>query len=104
MQYKENIRLWQQLTSDKIPERDIYDVVYTDSHDVELYIFNDDNSSPKNLFITYILNSKDYEISDFLNTAKRIAAKRREIASPWYFPASNKDCYAFDDFSDLINT
>lgn len=104
MQYKENIRLWQQLTSDKIPERDIYDVVYTDSHDVELYIFNDDNSSPKNLFITYILNSKDYEISDFLHTAKGIADKRREIASPWYFPASNKDCYAFDDFSYLINT
>ena len=72
----ENLRLWQQLTSPEIPIADIAKVLYDD----EAY---DPESDSDNLFRTYIRNTNDCEIEQFLYTAKELERKRKEVASPW---------------------
>ena len=71
----ENLRLWQQLTSPEIPIADIAKVLYDD----EVY---DPESDSDNLFRTYIRNTNDCEIEQFLYTAKELERKRKEVASP----------------------
>lgn len=87
---EENVRLWQQLTSNQIPLTDIEQAVYKDSQ------------SPENLFYTYIHNTDDSEISDFLYTAKNIESKRGKMQSPWYYPRDRKRSYNTDDFRNEI--
>lgn len=82
----ENLRLWQSLTSERIPLDDIEEVVYRDS----LLRFNDNTgyrpAKTDNLFYIYLKNSCDGEITDLLGTAKDLENRWREIRSPWYYP------------------
>lgn len=88
---EENLRLWQQLTSPAIPTADIAKVLYDDE-------FND----PDNLFLTYINNTNDREIENFLYTAKELERKRNEVASPWYYPESRYGTTG--EFTDIIES
>ena len=59
---QENLRLWQQLTSNRIPLKDIEQVVYED--DGELLNQIVDGYTPirtDNLFYVYLQNTTDYE-------------------------------------------
>ena len=77
LERRENLRLWQQLTSPDIPTADIAKVLYED----ERY---HPKSNPNNQFCTYIRNTNDREIEQFLYIAKSLEYKRKEMASPWY--------------------
>lgn len=77
----ENLRLWQQLTSPEIPAADIAEVLYG-QEDYDPYEATD------NLFYTYIRNTNDCEVEQFLFTAKSLERKRKEVESPWYYPES----------------
>ena len=72
----ENLRLWQALTSSRIPLSDIENAVYRDSK----YDFNNhliDPTTTNNVFYTYLGNCQDYEVTHLLFTAKRIEEKRQ---------------------------
>ncbi|MGM9840613.1 MAG: tol-pal system YbgF family protein [Candidatus Limisoma sp.] len=86
----ENLRLWQQLTSPAIPTDDIAEVLYSD------------NCRPGNLFRTFLRNTKDYEVEQFLSTAKELEKQRREVESPWYYPEHRYN--ANGEFDDIIKT
>lgn len=94
-EHSENLRLWQQLTSPKIPAADISKVLY----DYEDY---DPESDPDNLFIAYIRNTNDCEIEQFLYTAKELERKRKEVASPWYYPESRYGTTG--EYTDIIES
>lgn len=100
----ENIRLWQQLTSTRIPARDIEEVVYGDNITLYHYYDWDEPETPSNhtnLFVNYIQNTGDYEIIDFLRAAKSLEKRRKERNSPWYYPGKR----SYDDnhdFSDVV--
>lgn len=61
----ENLKLWQSLTSDRIPLDDIYQAVYKDSHDEFYSRIDYGYQTDDNKFYTYINNSGDYEIEVF---------------------------------------
>ena len=90
LERSENLLLWQQLTSPEIPTDDIAEVLYTD------------NFSSGNLFRTYLRNTKDYEVEQFLSTAKELERQRREVESPWYYPEHRYQ--ANGEFDDIIRT
>ena len=90
LERSENLLLWQQLTSPEIPTDDIAEVLYTDY------------SSSGNLFRTYLRNTKDYEVEQFLSTAKELERQRREVESPWYYPEHRYQ--ANGEFDDIIRT
>ena len=90
---EENLRLWQQLTSPAIPTADIAKVLYDASYG---YLSN----KTDNLFLAYIRNTNDIEIEYFLYTAKKLEHKRKEVASPWYYPESRYGITG--DFTDII--
>lgn len=98
---EENLRLWQSLTSDRIPLNDIYKVVYRDSWDAfdRATSVSKDNS---NLFYRYINNTRDDEIKDFLQTAKSIEQSWASIQSPWYYPRSRDNNSEPNNFSEQI--
>ncbi|MGN0205605.1 MAG: tol-pal system YbgF family protein, partial [Muribaculaceae bacterium] len=74
-----------------IPASDIAKVLYDDE-------FND----PDNLFLTYINNTNDREIENFLYTAKKLERKRNEVASPWYYPESRYGTTG--EFTEIIES
>ena len=86
----ENLRLWQQLTSPAIPTADIAEVLYTD------------NCSPGNRFSAYLRNTNDFEIEQFICTAKELEIRRSEVESPWYYPEHRS--YENGEFDDIIKT
>ncbi len=87
---QENLRLWQELTSKRIPLKDIEQAVY-------------ENANTDNLFYTYLNNTHDSELSDFLLIAKEVEKQRMKLNSPWYYPSSRDSCDAIPDCQDLIN-
>ena len=91
----ENLQLWQQLTSPEIPAADIAKVLYDD----EGY---DPESDSDNLFLAYIRNTNECEIEQFLYTAKELERKRKEVASPWYYPESRYGTTG--EFTDIIES
>lgn len=97
---EENLRLWQSLTSERIPLADIEEVVYRDSwsrfYDYTGYL----PAKSNNLFYIYLKNSCDIEITELLGTAKSLEERWRKIRSPWYYP--RKHDYT-DDFGVLHN-
>ena len=98
----ENLKLWQSLTSERIPLDDIHQAVYKDSRD-EFY--NQTVYAPQtsdNKFYTYINNSEDYEIADFLFTAKDLEERWREMRSPWYYPADRNNQHEIGELDDII--
>lgn len=101
---EENLKLWQSLTSGRIPLADIEEAVYHDSceqfYDRTGY-YGDPNKT-ENLFYVYLNNTGDSEIVDFLGIAKEMEERRRDILSPWYYPQDRGSGGETGDFSDLI--
>ncbi len=99
---EENLRLWQSLTSERIPLNDIEEVVYSDSwsrfYDYTGY------QPPKtdNLFYIYLKNSCDSEITDLLSIAKTLEKRWGDIRSPWYYPRKHDHTGDSGDFHDII--
>ena len=103
---QENLRLWQKLTSEKIPLDDIEQVVYKDDRSIIDNIiggYDDRSTRTDNLFYIYLQNTKDLELADFLSTAKDLEERRNEINSPWYYPSSRDSSYVSGDFQDIID-
>ncbi len=99
---EENLRLWQSLTSERIPLADIEEVLYRDSwsrfYDYTGYM----PAKTDNLFYIYLKNSCDSEITDLLGTAKNLEKRWREIRSPWYYPRKHDHTGDSGDFHDII--
>lgn len=103
---QENLRLWQKLTSEKIPLDDIEQVVYKDDRSIInniIWGYDDRSTRTDNLFYIYLQNTKDLELADFLSTAKDLEERRNEINSPWYYPSSRDSSYVTGDFQDIID-
>ncbi len=107
LQRQENLLLWQSETSPSIPLADIEEVVYGD--DVWKFVTHipDDPSLSSiepnnNKFLTWIDNTHRYDIIDLLSTAKELEEYRREVNSPWYYPASEKETYRPEDLANII--
>lgn len=101
---QENLRLWQELTSKKIPLEDIEQAVYKDNSDVYADVFYYyRNIHTDNLFYIYLRNTRDSELSDFLVTAKILEERWAEINSPWYYPATREYGYEADNFQYVID-
>ncbi|MDE6395844.1 MAG: hypothetical protein K2K84_01065, partial [Muribaculaceae bacterium] len=99
----ENLRLWQSLTSEKIPLSDIEDVVYKSSSD-RLYDYFSDGGSPVryNQFTTYVNNTGDSEVKDFLFLAKDMEERWEASRSPWHYPRQRGEDGGTDDFNDIV--
>lgn len=103
---QENLRLWQKLTSEKIPLDDIEQVVYKDDRSIInniIWGYDDRSTRTDNLFYIYLQNTKDLELADFLSTAKDLEERRNEINSPWYYPSSRDSSDVTGDFQDIID-
>lgn len=100
---EENLRLWQSLTSERIPLADIEEAVYHDSCE-RFYDRAGDYGKPEteNLFYVYLNNTGDSEIVDFLEIAKSLEGRRRDMLSPWYYPQDRNSDGEAGDFSDII--
>lgn len=102
---QENLRLWQKLTSERIPLNDIEQAVYKDNSDTvnDIMFSYDESVSTDNLFYIYLKNTHDSELADFLSTAKELEKRRNEINSPWYYPSSRDSSDVTGDFQDIID-
>lgn len=101
---QENLRLWQQLTSNRIPLKDIEQVVYEDDGELlNQIVYGYTPIRTDNLFYVYLQNTTDYELADFLCTAKNLEKRRNEINSPWYYPSSRDTYDEVGDFQTIIN-
>ena len=103
LERQENLQLWRNLTSPEIPLSDIEQVVYKDSWH-KVYNFVEYPKKPtSNLFYTFLRNTNDTELSQFLLDAKTLEEYRANQDSPWYYPASrdkgvlNEWLYGFID-------
>lgn len=98
----ENLKLWQSLTSERIPLADVEEVVYRDSwsrfYDNTAYR----SAITNNLFYIYLKNSGDNEITDLLGIAKDMENRWLEIRSPWYYPRKPDHTGDTGDFHDII--
>lgn len=98
----ENLKLWQSLTSERIPLADVEEVVYLDSwsrfYDNTAYR----SAKTNNLFYIYLKNSGDNEITDLLGIAKDMENRWLEIRSPWYYPRNPDHTEDTGDFHDII--
>lgn len=99
---EENLRLWQSLTSDRIPLADIEKVVYRDSPSRFYDYTGYKPAKTENLFYIYLNNSCDSEITDLLGTAKDLEERWRKIRSPWYYPRKRDHTGETGDFHDII--
>lgn len=107
LQRQENLLLWQSETSPSIPLADIEEVVYGDNVWKFVTHIPDDPSLSSiepnnNKFLTWIDNTHRYDIIDLLSTAKELEEYRREVNSPWYYPASEKEIYRPEDLANII--
>lgn len=85
---EENLRLWQSLTSDRIPLADIEEAVYGDSWFEFNSNFGPYSEDTDNRFYNHLRNTNDDEIIHLLSTAKQMEEGWREISSAWYYPES----------------
>lgn len=85
-QITENCRMWQKLTSSEIPLSDIKQVVYKYTLD-QMNSLMSVNST--NAFASWIKDTNDTEIYDFLILAKICEKTRGEMLDPWYYPSQN---------------
>lgn len=99
---EENLRIWQSLTSERIPLDDIEEVVYSDSWSRFYDHTGYQPSKTNNLFYIYLKNSCDSEITDLLRTAKSLEKRWGDIRSPWYYPRKKGSTGDPGDFHDII--
>lgn len=100
---EENLRLWQSLTSSRIPLGDIEQAVYKDSKNTFDRYTDYDLPQTDNLFYIYLNNTNDYEIKALLSLAKSLEEQRRNMNSPWYYPRKNGEPKETGDFSNYIS-
>lgn len=100
---QENLRLWQQLTSQRIPLSDIEQAVYADSYEqTQRLCWN--QQLPQNLFYRYLHNTNDQESFQFLLLAKKLQAQRAHMNSPWYYPAAKGQPLETEALDQLFKT
>ncbi|MDE6854181.1 MAG: hypothetical protein K2J38_03905 [Muribaculaceae bacterium] len=99
---EENLKLWQSLTSERIPLSDIEDAVYTDTQAEFMSHMDWEDKTPDNLFYTYLRNTNDTEIKYFLRVAKTLEERRSEMTSPWYYPRTREYTSETGDFDEII--
>ena len=98
---KENLKLWQEMTSEKIPLSDIEEAVYKDSY--ENFLSNTYyNGGGKNKFYRYINNAGRSDIEEFLKLAKTLEECRGKLSSPWYYPQERGENGETCDYEDII--
>lgn len=95
---EENLKLWQSITSERIPAEDIEEAVYHDSGDVFVSSVAESSVRKDNLFYIYLDNSDNREIINFLTLAKTLEEQWRDMRSPWYYP---EDRYHDKDSCDF---
>lgn len=105
---RENLLLWQKLTSSDIPLLDIEVVVYKYKRAQIDAILNcisrgDTPAASENHFYTWLVDNKDVEILAFLSCAKGLEEKRAEFNSPWYYPSSRDRQDEWGDFKHTID-
>lgn len=100
---EENILLWQGITSDWIPLKDIEQVIYRDSFDTYWDYAGYEPQKTDNQFYLYLNNSGDTEVSEFLSTAKFIETQWHEMKSPWYYPQKKGEHDESDIFRFTID-
>lgn len=102
---RENLQLWQKLTSERVPLSDIEQAVYKDDGEIisDILFGYNKNVNTDNLFYIYLNNTRDLELADFLYTAKALEKRREEINSPWYYPSSRSLSDAAGDFRNIID-
>lgn len=98
----ENLRLWQQLTSESIPLADIEQAVYKDSGDDFSHHIEYPEIKTENKFYNYLNNSKDDEIKRLILTAKDLERRWGSTTSPWYYPADRNVTRAAADYRDIV--
>ena len=92
-QQQENLRLWQAMTSGKIPLKAIEAAVYRSTLEELNEVFSSGKPrKTENAFLNWIISNKANDIKEFLLTAKELEELREERLSPWYYP-TNKEGY-----------
>lgn len=100
---EENLRLWQSLTSERIPLEDIEEAVYRDSYERFTHIIENSSEKTTNKFYAYLINTGNSQIISFLDLAKRTEKEWRKASSPWYYPSRESYDYTDDpDFLDCV--
>lgn len=99
---EENLRLWQSMTSERIPLDDIEEIVYRDSWSSFYDYTGYEPLKTDNLFYIYLKNSCDSEITDLLGIAKTLEKRWRDIRSLWYYPRKHDHTGDTGDFHDII--
>lgn len=99
---EENLRLWQSLTSERIPLDDIEEVVYRDSWSRFYDYTGYKPLKTDNLLYIYLKNLCDSEITDLIGIAKTLEKRWRDIRSPWYYPRKHDHTGDSGDFHDII--
>lgn len=81
--YERNVSSWRQLTSAKVPSRDVEEAVY----DLSLHSLKTEFAGESdNAFVNWIKRNKATDIRDFLYLAKEVEELRKQMNSPWYYP------------------
>ncbi len=99
----ENLKLWQALTSRQIPLADIEEAVYEDSWSRYSELTGYAPQRTDNLFYTYLNNSDDRELSNFLEMAKLLEEHWSNTRSPWYYPQDRSSDGGIEDFHRFAN-
>ncbi|MDE6576859.1 MAG: hypothetical protein K2J82_06205 [Muribaculaceae bacterium] len=101
---EENLKLWQQLSSQEIPVSDIEQAVYKDSRDSFLTKSDSLNAANSdNLFYKFLSKSENKDIREFLSAAKELEMIRTDTSSPWYYPAERNSTSLPADFREVMD-
>lgn len=100
---EENLKLWQALIPGNIPLPDIEQVIYKDSRETFCEYVGEDSMPSSNLMYTYINNTNDIEVYEFIAIAKDIEEKWHKQQSPWYYPRDMDHSSDLEDFQYDIN-
>lgn len=87
---EQNCLLWQTITSQAIPVRDIEKIVYDASLD-ELQNLSAEGSFDDNTFADWLRQEGHKEDLDYLLTAKEIQQIREYMIDPWYYENDNDE-------------
>lgn len=88
-QTRENLLLWQEQTSARIPLADIRQAVYSD--DLLTFRARANSRTEDNAFYTFLRNADDWETIGLLSMAKELEEARSRMNSPWYYPKQRND-------------
>lgn len=104
---EENLKLWQSMTSKRIPLSEIEEVIYKDSWDDFYRTVNDSKLKTDNRFYAFLKNTSNPEFYQFLVNAKLISEKWQAKKSPWYYPTNDRydeNFVDWDQFLDILGS